>query len=286
MLRRSIATALLVLAVSACSASTEVESESNSEPQSSEPSETATDSPSPTPTPEPDADGDGVADSRDYYPKNDMASEQQAIRVTCDVKGRQDVKIDIDRVGPSFKEAWSTPLPEGKGFFDGVYCESYGPRLTPVSDIEQAFWDADRKPSKYTIPIPYEQCVEHGTKWTTKEWPVGDGQIKEAQRALMLCPRHPDAAAIRSRISDLGALDAERKQGTAFSDGNFRVGSRIKPGTYYTENVENCYWERLNSAGEIIDNNFVSNGLRVEVSIASSDFSFHSEGCGMWRHVG
>ena len=49
---------------------------------------------------------------------------------------------------------------------------------------------------------------------------------------------------------------------------------------------DGCYWERLDRAGNIIDNNFVSAGLRVEVNILASDFSFHSEDCGMWRPVG
>ena len=40
--------------------------------------------------------------------------------------------------------------------------------------------------------------------------------------------------------------------------------------------------ERLDSSGEIIDNNFINSGFRAEVSIKSSDYSFTAEGCGEW----
>ncbi|MEW1990040.1 hypothetical protein AB0365_15485, partial [Brevibacterium casei] len=59
----------------------------------------------------------------------------------------------------------------------------------------------------------------------------------------------------------------------------------IQPGTYVAESetpFENCYWERLDSSGEIIDNNFINSGFRAEVSIKSSDYSFTAEGCGEW----
>jgi hypothetical protein len=244
--------------------------------------------PAPTPEPDPDKDGDGVADWYDDYPRNPAASEAQVITVICDVKGREDLYFEIDRVKPNFKKAWRTVMPEERGMFNGVYCESdaeYGPKLTPVSEIEQVIWDADKRPSRYTIPIPYELCVEHGTRSTTNEWPRSKAQVREAEEALLLCPRHPDAPAIRSRIADQQVVATQLRQGRAFWDGNFRVGPRVKPGTYFTTDVTGCYWERLDSSGEIIDNNFVSKALRVEVTIAPTDFSFHAEGCQMWRPV-
>lgn len=74
--------------------------------------------------------------------------------------------------------------------------------------------------------------------------------------------------------------------GRLFYDGVYRVGPRIEPGTYYTLNVTNCYWERLDSAGNIIANNFVSDAPRVEVTIYASDYAFHASGCGEWKPVG
>ena len=248
----------------------------------SEPSATVTTPPPPAPTPPPDSDADGVPDSTDQYPKNPYASTVQEFRVVCDQKGPKLV-FTIDRVKPDFTSVWATPMS------GDVYCEMNGlgdgTTFAPVSEAEQVIYDSDKKPSRYTLTIPYEQCVEHGTQWTTSDWPVSRQQIPEAEAALILCPNHPDAAAIRSHIADIGALEGEIRNGTAFDDGNFRVGSQIQPGLYFTENVADCYWERLDSAGEIIDNNFISDALRAEVTIAASDFSFHTEGCGTWRQV-
>lgn len=57
------------------------------------------------------------------------------------------------------------------------------------------------------------------------------------------------------------------------------------PGTYVTHDVEGCYWERLDNAGNIIENNFINAAPRVEVTIAASDFAFNSEGCGRWAQT-
>lgn len=239
----------------------------------------------PTPASAPDTDGDGFPDDVDYYPKNPLASGPETITIICDVQGATNRRFVIDRVRPDFKRAWRTPLPEGRGLLNSVFCEANSSKLTPVSDVEQMLWAADKHPDRYTLSIPYEQCVEHGTRATLREWPRSEAQVPEAQAALLLCPHHPDAAAIRSRIADQQTFASELRQGRSFYDGNYRVGSRIQPGRYVTTNVEDCYWERLDSTGEIIDNNFVSDALRVEVSIAPTDFSFHAQGCGMWRQV-
>ena len=263
------------------------------EPEAAPPSATAsasvTSTPSESPTAEPDSDGDGVSDAFDDYPEDPAASTAATITVVCDAKGGQ-VEFTIDRVHPDFSEAWSTPLPEKRGSFGGVYCESTASyneeKLTPVSAVEEAIWAADKRPNLYTLPIPYEQCVEHGTKWATQEWPVSRQQVPEATMALMLCPGHPDAESIRSRIAEQKQVAQELADGRSFFDGNYRVGRRVKAGTYFTENVTNCYWERLDSAGRIIANNFALDALQVEVTVSASDYSFHSEGCGMWRPRG
>lgn len=72
------------------------------------------------------------------------------------------------------------------------------------------------------------------------------------------------------------------------NDGAFVVGddfdfvTTIRPGTYVTYDVEGCYWERLDAAGEIIDNNFISAAPRVEVTIRATDYAFNSEDCALW----
>lgn len=60
---------------------------------------------------------------------------------------------------------------------------------------------------------------------------------------------------------------------------------KIEPGTWKTGRVSNCYWERLNSQGDIIDNNMVSISESVVVTIAPTDAAFNSERCGEWTRV-
>src|SRR5690606_31661517 len=57
------------------------------------------------------------------------------------------------------------------------------------------------------------------------------------------------------------------------------------PGTYVVYDVEDCYWERLDDRGEIIDNNFIMAAPRVQATIRASDYAFNSE-CGRWVRVG
>jgi len=44
--------------------------------------------------------------------------------------------------------------------------------------------------------------------------------------------------------------------------------------------------QRLDNAGEIIDNNFISAAPRAEVTIRPSDYAFNSEDCGRWVRIG
>ena len=51
------------------------------------------------------------------------------------------------------------------------------------------------------------------------------------------------------------------------------MGVTIQPGKYQTTGpVQNCYWERLDAAGQIIDNHFVSTATQVQVAVAPTDF--------------
>ncbi|MFC8531958.1 hypothetical protein [Nocardia sp. NPDC057227] len=60
----------------------------------------------------------------------------------------------------------------------------------------------------------------------------------------------------------------------------------VQPGTYSTTKaVSDCYWERLDPQGEILDNNFVSFAREVTVTIAATDGAFNSRNCGDWKRV-
>lgn len=73
--------------------------------------------------------------------------------------------------------------------------------------------------------------------------------------------------------------------GTLLFPGNYTVGEDIQPGTYQTlSDVEDCYWETLDAAGELNDNNFVNAAPQVQMTVRSSDFAVNVESeCGIWR---
>lgn len=51
--------------------------------------------------------------------------------------------------------------------------------------------------------------------------------------------------------------EAALESGEIFGSGDYRVGEDIQPGTYLSASdsaLGGCYWERLDEAGEIIDN--------------------------------
>lgn len=107
------------------------------------------------------------------------------------------------------------------------------------------------------------------------------GQIAEIQAMLALCPTHPLAAQYTAAIARTQVVD-----GRDFNGGVMVVGQDVQPGTYASENVEGCYWERQDKNGRTLANDFVTAAARVQVTIEASDFGFYSEGCGHWLPVG
>lgn len=72
----------------------------------------------------------------------------------------------------------------------------------------------------------------------------------------------------------------------AFSDGTYRVGINIQPGTYQASTPADCYWARLSGfsggIGDIIANDI---GVGI-VTIQPSDIGFESQRCGSWSKIG
>jgi hypothetical protein len=98
-----------------------------------------------------------------------------------------------------------------------------------------------------------------------------------------LCPKHPNLKEVQKVVDEETGKADQREAGTRFEDGTYRVGEEVQPGTYVSTTLEDgCYWERTNAAGDIIDNNFINSGLRAEVFIGTSDYSFHADRCGEW----
>ncbi len=67
-------------------------------------------------------------------------------------------------------------------------------------------------------------------------------------------------------------------------DGIYTVGTDIVPGTYSSPGPVGsgtCYWKRVSSSGEIIDNALTKKAQTVQID--SSDASFKTSGCQPWQ---
>lgn len=138
----------------------------------------------------------------------------------------------------------------------------------------------------------YENCADAymGGLHGDRHWYPFD--IDSAEAAFLLCPEQPEREDIEATFnqvlednSDMIARDAATERGDFVRGGDHLVGEGITAGTWVAESGEGfdgCYWERLDSAGNIIANNFMNSGFRAEVYIAESDYSFSSTRCGGW----
>ena len=66
--------------------------------------------------------------------------------------------------------------------------------------------------------------------------------------------------------------------------GSYLVNAEVPPGTYRAQNVEDCYWETLDAAGEINDNSFVTAAPQVLMTVQPSDYAVNND-CAPMVHV-
>ncbi|MBK8459190.1 MAG: hypothetical protein IPL43_02360 [Micropruina sp.] len=130
-------------------------------------------------------------------------------------------------------------------------------------------------------------CAETRGHYAQRGQPLSNVQIVEARGMLSLCPDFPRADIVQANIKQSLKEQRERADGTRFEDGSYRVGKKIKPGTYFVPRTvaKGCYWERLDRRGDIIANNIVMARTRVQVTIRASDYTFSSDRCGEWRRA-
>lgn len=180
------------------------------------------------------------------------------------------------------------------------FCEVTGLFNSTLTPAERGALDVYKSPpsaptkasDSELLGYIYRTCMRQDGPYTVH---VHADQINEPRAALVLCPEAPHAPALQAAVDAQIALQ-ERKEadaaeiaaGTAFPTGSYRVGmdGGIPPGTYVSESDAgylSCYWERLDSAGDIIDNNFATDVYRLEVTLDSGDYSFKTDGCGTWR---
>lgn len=243
-----------LLALAGCAPAAPAAEASPAASASPTPARTATPTPKPSATPTP-------------VPNNVALFECSGS--TLSVTGR----TYFTKVVPTLEAAWTLP--------DVEFCS---PRMStgkPYSALEKAAAEA----AGYTVDkvsVLWDICADvAGFLQTTG--PINDAQRKETNAALILCPNHPAAQIMANGSPE----QAEREQGLRFANGVREVGSQVQPGTYRASGeITNCYWARLDAAGGIIANNFVSAATQVEVTVDASDFSLQTDGCGEFVKVG
>lgn len=193
----------------------------------------------------------------------------------------------------TLEEAWKAPREERVDCDitfaeeDSVEEDSLGFGAYTLTDVEQdALKAAGYEDEPENIRYLYNICVEADMGDFEEVMPWSESQNTEVGGALVLCPDHPDRDTVELRMAKGEEEDAARSRGEIFNDGTYKVGEDIQPGTYVAESeepFEGCYWERVDASGNTIDNNFVSSGFRVQVTIGSADYSFTAERCGEWK---
>ncbi|MFS4093145.1 hypothetical protein [Streptomyces sp. AF1A] len=93
-----------------------------------------------------------------------------------------------------------------------------------------------------------------------------------------------------SKKGSKGAAATEKKKAAFGGDGDYRVGSDVKPGTYRTSGNsadDNCYWERAKDAKGEMDSLLANDNVTGTsyVTIKATDKLFKSSGCKDWEAV-
>lgn len=162
------------------------------------------------------------------------------------------------------------------------HCEAEATNDAPLSDEEERAFALSKYNDRSSFETLVGMCAETKGFYATNGV-VSDQQVDEAEAVLALCPDNPSAPAIRAGIDRLRGEQSRTASGTPFGPGSHLVNSEVAPGTFTASSPSaSCYWERLDSAGNIIDNNFVTSGTQVQATILASDYAFNSRGCGDW----
>ncbi|MEV5823360.1 hypothetical protein ACFYMB_18700 [Micromonospora haikouensis] len=209
------------------------------------------------------------------------------VDLTCEDRKEKNHNLRIypgPKGRPDFSEAWPLKLVSCNVDTD-FYGES---TVKPLSALEKSVREAseeDGYDDDDDISIFYEACaaVDPEDEAAEPGFSLSSEQIPDMIATLKLCPDHPHAAKWKSALKRGQREVTLEREGRVFGDGTYRVGKDIKPGSYVARDVDGCYWERQNRNGETIDNYFTNGAKRIQVTIRSSDYGFHTEGCGTWR---
>ncbi|MFB8386794.1 hypothetical protein ACFC3F_06600 [Microbacterium sp. NPDC055910] len=258
----------LIVGLSACSAASR-----SATAESAKPSSLATQTATPTPTPTP--------------PTLDL------VTFSLECRYEDPSLYDWKKVGSSpsdaivrlsfasFRDAWAAAKP-----FDSCEATPSGGQDYGAEQVAaaKAAGYSDLSHLKYL----YALCGATSGFYVTNG-PVSDAQQAEIAGMLVICPDFPGADALRAASAQATQAEQERAAGTRFwGAGVYVVGQDVQPGTYQASgSIKNCYWARLDSAGNTIDNNFIPAATQVQLTVATSDYSLDIQGgCGEWVRIG
>ncbi|MFF0894535.1 hypothetical protein [Streptomyces sp. NPDC003278] len=114
----------------------------------------------------------------------------------------------------------------------------------------------------------------------------GSGSGKDASASTA---HRPGAERDSGAGKDSGGKAGAKRKAAFEGDGEFRVGSDIKPGTYRTTgNTDGtCYWERAKDASGEMDSILANDNVSGTsyVTVKAGDKLFKSNGCADWEAV-
>ena len=216
---------------------------------------------------------------------------RSTVRMACNPEGSYSWR---DENAALLEEIWEQP-PEDRvhcwllhniSYDDNFYEWEPTQDELQALDIEEAFDELDGRSqtrARNQVQDGYLRCGSSQFKDSSDEDHLSSS--REIDRAMKLCPDHPEIDFGKERqeaaAAALEEVIEQRESGVRFGGGRLQVGDEVQPGSYYIEgNITDCYWETLDSAGNIMANNFVRSAQRVEAYISPDAYTFRSQGCG------
>ncbi|MGD8166663.1 DUF732 domain-containing protein [Herbiconiux sp. P16] len=197
--------------------------------------------------------------------KADLQAQQTELEQALGAKLTSRIEAAIEKLQAGIKligtpeEAEARRAAEAQKAIDDQYLASAQAAGVNISDRETALQGAH----SYCDSLASSDQVFEVLVATIFSRPRNDAAISS------YCPQFADAAGVASR---------------AVSTGSKVVRTDISEGTYNTlkKGVKDCYWERSDGGGTIIDNNFIGfapDGVSVTVHNGEG---FTTSGCGLW----
>jgi hypothetical protein len=146
--------------------------------------------------------------------------------------------------------------------------------LNAILGPPAAAWVAEPSGPTYDALATAAKSMLLSGRALTRDQLVDRGGVAASEVIPRLVTYPGEDVAVLSALDDL-ALDIELP--FLLRKGSYLVNTEVPPGTYKATDVEDCYWETLDEAGEINDNNFVNDAPQVLMSVNSSDYAVNND---------